>query len=394
MALPPWILKEMVLQPKKTGSVFIKILGAVVAVILLLFGIGCELLSAFQGYVIDDKFDARSIPIYDDALSIRKKFFEDLEEQMKEIEEQIIKENTHTVTHEDGSQSEECDVTVSRKINKANIAFILAYVNYADDQIHRWKSTALNERQIMEFLESMTEIRVSDRIDDVYYIWNDLLSAEDIADMYFPDDTLKHEMYLASFDLYVSFLDNYGIVAEESYTYIDGKLQQDASVHETGMSVPQYYQTSYPNIRYGNGTIASSGCGPTCIAMITSYMTGSTVTPADVVKWAGNRYYVAGQGSSWAIYAAAAKNYGYVCSNLGKNKANVIAALEAGRPVIASMGKGTFTKGGHFIVIRGITEDGYFLVNDPNKKNVDKYKTDRFKMEVVFREGKNFWAFG
>ena len=40
-------------------------------------------------------------------------------------------------------------------------------------------------------------------------------------------------------------------------------------------------------------------------------------------------------------------------------------ALQQGKLVIAIMSKGHFTSSGHFIVLRGVTEDGKILVADP-----------------------------
>ena len=43
-------------------------------------------------------------------------------------------------------------------------------------------------------------------------------------------------------------------------------------------TVPQYYQTDYPYLKFGSsgGTIATSGCSLTSLAMVATYMTGST----------------------------------------------------------------------------------------------------------------------
>lgn len=60
----------------------------------------------------------------------------------------------------------------------------------------------------------------------------------------------------------------------------------------------------------------------------------------------------------------------FVVPILEKSPQSVLDALASGKPVIASMSPGTFTKGGHFIVIRGVTADGYFLINDPNRKTI------------------------
>ena len=43
------------------------------------------------------------------------------------------------------------------------------------------------------------------------------------------------------------------------------------------------------------------------------------------------------------------------------------SALEKGYPVVAHMGPGTFTKGGHYILLRGV-EGEDVLVNDPQSE--------------------------
>jgi hypothetical protein len=44
----------------------------------------------------------------------------------------------------------------------------------------------------------------------------------------------------------------------------------------------------------------------------------------------------------------------------------VNSELNAGHPIIASCQGGPFCGGGHFIVIRGVTGDGKYLINNPN----------------------------
>ena len=77
-----------------------------------------------------------------------------------------------------------------------------------------------------------------------------------------------------------------------------------------GMKIPHYLQTDYANVPYGSSNIAACGCGPTSFAMVASYLTGTTITPADAVAWCGNSYYVWGAGTSWSYFEAAAKHFG------------------------------------------------------------------------------------
>ena len=122
-----------------------------------------------------------------------------------------------------------------------------------------------------------------------------------------------------------------------------------------GMQIPHYLQTDYGNIPYGGGSIASSGCGPTSFAMIASYLTDTTITPADAVAWCGNSYYMPGVGTYWSYFQAAANHFGCGSVTQTSDANQVLQALSEGHPVISSQRAGLFTSGGHFIVLRGVT---------------------------------------
>jgi len=51
---------------------------------------------------------------------------------------------------------------------------------------------------------------------------------------------------------------------------------------------------------------------------------------------------------------------------------------------------GEFTKKGHFIVLTGLTDDGYITVNDPSHpdKSFKKYPAS-----FIAGQGKGWWAF-
>ena len=51
-------------------------------------------------------------------------------------------------------------------------------------------------------------------------------------------------------------------------------------------AVPHYHQSEYPDIRYGNGTIATSGSSVAALAMVATYMTDHVYTPADIADYA------------------------------------------------------------------------------------------------------------
>lgn len=161
-----------------------------------------------------------------------------------------------------------------------------------------------------------------------------------------------------------------------------------------GMQIPHYLQTDYSSIPYGGGSIASSGCGPTSFAMIASYLTGTTITPADAVAWCGNAYYAPGAGTYWSYFQAASDHFGCGTVTQTTDANAVLQALSQGCPVISSQGPGLFTSGGHFIVLRGVTSSGKVLVNDPNDNDQKNYINREFDMmSEIHATSKQYWIF-
>ena len=134
------------------------------------------------------------------------------------------------------------------------------------------------------------------------------------------------------------------------------------TVKSSEMKIPLYIQSDYSKVKYGNSNLAVCGDGPTCLAMIASYKTGKTVTPAEIVKWCGNKYYINGSGTSYNIFSAA-KKYGIKSVTKTSSTSMVLKALQEGKPVVSVQKRGLFTNNGTFIVLRGIDKGGKILVN-------------------------------
>ena len=171
-------------------------------------------------------------------------------------------------------------------------------------------------------------------------------------------------------------------------------INSGGSYPANGMQIPHYLQTDYGNIPYGGGSIASSGCGPTSFAMIASYLTDTTITPADAVAWCGNSYYMPGVGTYWSYFQAAANHFGCGSVTQTSDANQVLQALSEGHPVISSQRAGLFTSGGHFIVLRGVTADSKVLVNDPNDNSSKNYINREFDMmSEVHATSNAYWIF-
>ena len=160
------------------------------------------------------------------------------------------------------------------------------------------------------------------------------------------------------------------------------------------MSIPLYDQKDYPDVPFGGGSIATSGCAPTSFAMVASYLLGRQVTPVDAMRWCGNAYYVPGIGTGWDYFYGAASHFGIRIIEETMDPQRVLQALAAGKPVISSQNPGLFTGRGHFIVLRGVTADGKVLVNDPNDSPGKNYASREFDMlREVNATSAKYWIF-
>ena len=115
-------------------------------------------------------------------------------------------------------------------------------------------------------------------------------------------------------------------------------------------------------------TIGKSGCGPSAMTAIISALTGKATNLVDVVNFAAEAgLYVPGVGSSWQVGPVLATEYGLNYEPLIKSVTVINNALRAGSLIIVSgSGSAPFTSAGHFIVIRGVTADGKWLIADSN----------------------------
>lgn len=126
------------------------------------------------------------------------------------------------------------------------------------------------------------------------------------------------------------------------------------------------YDSRWGNLMYGyTNTIAGAGCGPTSLAICVSTLTNKTVTPDVMCAWSfKNGYRCEGSGSYHSLIPDGAAHYGVPCEGLGQSRSKLVKALQDGKLVIAIMDRGHFTRGGHFIVLCGITDSGKVIVAD------------------------------
>lgn len=141
----------------------------------------------------------------------------------------------------------------------------------------------------------------------------------------------------------------------------------------------------------GEDTIAKYACGPTSMAIVVSSLTDIGIDPEQMSGWAYNKgYWYPQSGSLHSVVNGTAKAFGLKSEGVGNDSETpekVKNALKNGDMVVVLMGKGHFTKGGHFIVLRGMTAEGKILVADCNSRENTMTEWD---FETIQSEAK--WA--
>ena len=142
---------------------------------------------------------------------------------------------------------------------------------------------------------------------------------------------------------------------------------------------------------YGAGTnIAVSGCGPTALAMVATGLTHTAVSPAEVAEFAiENGYRVMGSGTTWGLMRKGCREFGISSKELSLKEDALKAALDEGKLMVISVKGGDFTLKGHYMVIHGYDEEGFY-VNDPMCIYRSKQK---WPYKVLGKQLKGAWAF-
>ena len=147
-------------------------------------------------------------------------------------------------------------------------------------------------------------------------------------------------------------------------------------------AVPHYHQSEYPDIRYGNGTIATSGSSVAALAMVATYMTDHVYTPADIADYAVQ------YGGSHYGRLEKVSDLMQIPWKRALNVNEALKAVREGKVAIALMGaRSVFPGGNHFVVLTGVTEDGKIWVLDPDDRDYSAWGVGEL-LENGFPDGK------
>lgn len=183
---------------------------------------------------------------------------------------------------------------------------------------------------------------------------------------------------------------------------IGGGVLMDGSSYSAEMPLFIQWDKRWGGLSYGSsGTIGSSGCGPTSMAMVITGLRGKVagidrnndgiVDPSETAAYSlANGFRVEGQGTSWDFFGNIGVKAGLKVTQVTpSNYQKVLDHLKKGNPVIASMGPGAFTKGGHFIVLTGVDANGKITVKDPNSEIKSKQSWDF--ISPIVAQASQFW---
>ncbi len=188
---------------------------------------------------------------------------------------------------------------------------------------------------------------------------------------------------------------------EETYEFVSGYPNRseyigkeiDLTGEVQGGEVPLLLQWDqrWGYDSYGQEMIGLAGCGPTCMAMAYLHLTGdASMNPRAMAEYACENGYYTEAGTSWGFFTTGAAGLGLSGSELPLGETQIKNALDEGAVVVCSMRPGDFTTTGHFILLRGYDEGGFY-VNDPNSKgNSGK----QWSFERLSGQIKNLWRIG
>lgn len=149
--------------------------------------------------------------------------------------------------------------------------------------------------------------------------------------------------------------------AEETAAPTVAETEPEPVTYDT---VPLFFQTDYPYVKFGDGTIATSGCSMTSLAMIATYMTDHEYTPDQLAyhfgKY-GKNHVERLEHAAEALGLPFEKNFDWRETQRALQEGKVAIVMENERS--------PFTTGQHFIVLSGLTDDGLVIIKDPYEPN-------------------------
>ena len=182
------------------------------------------------------------------------------------------------------------------------------------------------------------------------------------------------------------------LTSETTALTYDGVLYKDIA-HERYPEIPIYLQQDFGNTMYGNYKLRSHGCGITSLAMLSTYMTDTELTPPTLCARYGR--YCHSNGTDAMIFKYEPPVLGFYLKKQTFQPNEAKQALEDGYVVVSSQTKGYWTRGGHYIVLESIDENGVQVrdSNIYNYKRLPAHQQDRHAWSDITPKSTSYWIF-
>lgn len=186
---------------------------------------------------------------------------------------------------------------------------------------------------------------------------------------------------------------------ESSLTQADYAQEANDYLKAEGIQTPLVLQTDerWANEAYGQDggqNIAENGCAPASLAMVLAYHEQRSVSPSEITDWAQDKYYVAGSGTDWSIFADFAKAHNLTYHDLGADFTKAQPYLEKGIPVVVSALPGEFTDNGHIMVLGNYgTEEDRLTILDPNDDPEKSHTYTWYGASEYVDQFQHYWTF-
>ena len=183
------------------------------------------------------------------------------------------------------------------------------------------------------------------------------------------------------------------IPAAEGTVSLDQLLYPDVA-HERYPEVPLYLQQDYPHTKFGGYKISTNGCGITTFSMLNTYMTDEEHTPPEMCAKYG--HYSFSNGTDGMLFIHEPPTYGYFVKERTYDPVIAKQALEDGYIVISLQHPGYWTRGGHYLLLEKILDNGMIQVRDSNIANYSKlkqHKEDAHTWGSITGACAGFWIF-
>jgi hypothetical protein len=128
--------------------------------------------------------------------------------------------------------------------------------------------------------------------------------------------------------------------------------------------------------------------------MVASYMADDELTPAELAERYG--YYCGVRGSEIVMFDDTPAEMGFHLKNRTYSWSEMDEALRNGQIVVSLQYYGYWTRGGHYLAMTGLTDEGRYVVRDSNLlnyKRIQYHAQDSHSRGSISEAGQYYWIY-